>query len=185
MRIVLAITGATGAIYGVKLAEALFRNNVEVHLVVSRWGLETLKIELELEIEFLVPYVYKIYNPNEMTAAIASGSFPIDGMVVAPCSMKTLSAIVHGYSDNLIVRAADVALKERRPLILMTRETPCNTIHLKNMLEASSAGATIFPPMPAFYNHPQSIDDLVNHSVGRILDLLGISNELVRRWGTT
>lgn len=183
VKIVLGISGATGAIYGVRLLEELQLRGAEVHLVVSRWGEETIRLETGREITELEKLTAQKYDISNMGAAISSGSFPIDGTIIAPCSMKTLSAIAHGFSDNLIVRAADVALKEKRPLILMPRETPLTIIHLQNMLEVARAGATVMPPMPAYYNLPESLDDIVNHWVGRVLDHLGLKHDLVKRWG--
>jgi len=182
-RIVVAITGATGAIYGVRLLEALNSCSVEVHVVVSNWGIKTLELETNYTLDKIKELSHCFYDYKNVGAAIASGSFRTQGMVIIPCSMKTLSAISHGITDNLIVRAADVALKERRKLILVPRETPLNKIHLDNMQKASSAGAYIVPPMPAFYYKPKSIGDIVNHFVGRILDLFNLQHNLCKRWG--
>jgi len=183
MRIVLAITGATGAVYGTRMLEALHDCEVEVHLILSRWGEETVRMETGKSAAELEKLAFKRHEMTAMDASISSGSFPIDGMIIAPCSMKTLSAIAHGYLDNLIVRAADVSLKERRKLILMPRESPLNAIHLENMLKVTQAGAIVMPPMPAFYNNPQSLSDIIDHQVGRALDIFGINNQLVKRWG--
>lgn len=178
------MSGATGAIYGIRLLEALRQNpQVETHLVLSRWAEETITLETEYRVDQVRKLAHHCYNVTDVGAPIASGSFLAAGMVIIPCSMKTVAAVAHGYADNLIVRAADVMLKERRRLILVARETPLNEIHLQNMLRLTRAGAIIVPPVPAFYNHPQSIDDLVNHLVGRVLDLLDIPNSLSRRWG--
>lgn len=182
MRIVLAITGATGAVYGVRMLEALHQCGVEVHLIISEWGAETIRLETDRRIEDLAKMASRVYDCRNMGAPVASGSFIVDGTIIAPCSMKTLAAIAHGYADNLIARVADVALKERRKLLLMPRETPLNGIHLSNMLEVARLGAIIMPPMPAFYNHPKSIMDLVDHQVGKALDFFGIDNKLVKRW---
>lgn len=183
-RIIVAISGATGAIYGVRLLEALqSQNNCEVHLVMSPWAEKTIALETKHspdKVKKLATYFHEYRNQG---APIASGSFRVDGMVVAPCSMKTLSSIAHGYADNLIGRAADVMLKDRRRLILVPRETPLNEIHLENMLKLTRAGVIMAPPMPAFYNNPASLDDIINHQVSRILDLLQIENQLTRHWG--
>jgi 4-hydroxy-3-polyprenylbenzoate decarboxylase len=182
MRIVLGITGATGAIYGIKTLEALHDCGVEVHLIVSNWGAETIRLETRKSIGDLEQLAFKVYSPQALDAAVSSGSFPVDGTIIAPCSMKTVAAIAHGYSDNLIARVADVTLKERRKLVLMPRETPLNVIHLQNMLELAKIGAIIMPPMPAFYNHPETLTDIVEHQVGRVLDCFGIENRYVKRW---
>lgn len=183
-RIIVAITGATGAIYGIRLLEALQKcPEVETHLILSSWAEKTIALETSFTIESvrkMTHYCHDLYN---MEAPVASGSFQISGMVIIPCSMKTLAAIAHGLSENLIIRAADVMLKERKKLILVPRETPLNAIHLKNMLAVNQAGAYLIPPMPAFYNHPASINDLVNHLVGRVMDQFGLPHNLTRRWG--
>jgi 4-hydroxy-3-polyprenylbenzoate decarboxylase len=182
-RLIVAITGASGAVYGVRLLQAL-RDlpEVQTHLLVSAAG--WLNIEQELgrgrrEIEALADIVH---NVRDVGASIASGSFRSDGMVVAPCSMRTLAAIAHGMSDNLITRAADVVLKERRRLVLMVRETPLNLAHLRNMTAVTEMGGIVFPPVPAFYNRPQSVDELIDHTVGRVLDLLDVSQTLSPAW---
>ncbi|WP_371372868.1 UbiX family flavin prenyltransferase [Sporomusa aerivorans] len=182
MGIIVAITGATGAIYGVRLLEFLKRLTIESHLVVSQWAMETLRLETAYSFAELQTLVTHVYNNNELGAAIASGSFKTAGMVIAPCSMKTLAAVSCGFSTNLILRAADVTVKEGRKLILVTRETPLSSIHLENMLRLSRLGVVMMPPMPAFYNKPASIDDLVDQHAGRILDRLGIEHNFIQRW---
>ncbi|MBC3885584.1 UbiX family flavin prenyltransferase [Undibacterium griseum] len=182
-RLIIAITGATGAVYGVRLLEVL-RNlpQVETHLLISEAGLLNLRQELDLgrkEVEALADVVHHVKNVG---ASIASGSFQSDGMIIAPCSMKTLAAIAHGLSDNLITRAADVVLKERRRLVLMVRETPFNLAHLRNMTAVTEMGAIVFPPLPGFYHRPQSIIDMVDHTTGRVLDLFNIPHVLTPRW---
>ncbi|WP_374582668.1 UbiX family flavin prenyltransferase [Pseudoduganella sp.] len=182
-RLVIAITGATGAVYGVRLLQHL-RNipGVETHLVVSDAAVLTLHQETGLqrkEVEALADVVHK---QNNIGASIASGSFQADGMVIAPCSMKTLASVAHGLSDNLIARAADVMLKERRRLILMVRETPFNLAHLRNMTAVTEMGGIIFPPLPSFYHKPQSIDEMVDHTVARVIDLFGLCHNLAPRW---
>ena len=182
-RIIVAISGASGAVYGVRLLQVLRdAPGVESHLVVSSAGWRNVQEEHGLQradIEALADHVHDIAN---IGAAIASGSFQCNGMVVAPCSMRTLAAIAHGLSDNLITRAADVLLKERRRLVLMVRESPLSLIHLRNMVSATEAGAIICPPMPAFYLRPQSMDDIVDFSVARALDLLEVPHTLAARW---
>jgi len=183
-RIIVAISGASGAVYGVRLLQALrAQAQVQTHLVVSDAGWRNVQQELELpraDVENLADVVYPLHDVG---AAIASGSFPCDGMVVAPCSMRTLAALAHGLADNLITRAGDVMLKERRRLILMVRETPLNLAHLRNMTSVTEMGGIVFPPVPAFYLRPQSVDELVDHSVQRVLDLLGLPQADVPRWG--
>ncbi|QGZ40269.1 4-hydroxy-3-polyprenylbenzoate decarboxylase [Pseudoduganella flava] len=184
-RIVIAITGATGAIYGVRLLQVLQQiPGVETHLVISDAAVLTLHEETGLarrEVEALAHVVHKAHNVG---ASIASGSFQADAMVIAPCSMKTLAAVAHGLSDNLIARAADVTLKERRRLVLMVRETPFNLAHLRNMTAVTEMGGIVFPPLPAFYHKPQTIADLVDHTVARVLDLLNVewNGAEIPRW---
>ena len=182
MRLIVGMSGATGAIYGVRLLERLREAGVETHLVISRWGARTLLHETTWSRERVEALATASYAPADMGAVISSGSFRTDGMIIAPCSAKTLAAIAHGFGDNLIHRAADVALKERRRLVLAVREAPLSDIHLENMLKLSRAGAVILPPMPAFYNAPQTIDDVVDHTVARILDQFGIEVESAMRW---
>ena len=182
MRLIVALTGATGAMYGVRLLERLRDAGAETHLVISRWGARTLLHETPYTREQVEALATVSYQSNDMGAAISSGSYKTDGMVIAPCSAKTLAAIAHGFGENLVHRAADVALKERRRLVLAVREAPLSDIHLENMLRLSRSGAVILPPMPAFYNHPQTIDDIVDHTVGRILDQFGIEVSGATRW---
>jgi len=181
-RLIVGITGATGAVYGVRLLQALQGSDVETHLVVSRWGARTLVHETPHTLEEVRRMATRSWADNDQGAALSSGSFLTMGMVIAPCSMKTLSAIAHGQADDLIHRAADVVLKERRLLVLVVREAPFNEIHLENMLKLSRMGVVISPPVPAFYNHPESIDDLVDHTVSRLLDLFDIHLEATARW---
>ena len=182
MRLIVAITGATGAIYGVRLLQRLRDAGAETHLVISRWGARTLLHETTWSREQVEALASATYAPADMGAVISSGSFRTDGMIVAPCSAKSLASIAHGYGDNLVHRAADVVLKERRKLVLAVREAPLSEIHLENMLKLSRMGAVILPPMPAFYNHPQSVDDVVEHTVARILDQFGIDVPGSVRW---
>ncbi|MBK1683705.1 UbiX family flavin prenyltransferase [Rhodoferax fermentans] len=182
-RIVVAISGASGAVYGVRLLQLLRElGGVKTHLVVSDAGWLNLQQELDLpreQVEALADVVYPVRN---IGAALASGSFQCEGMVIAPCSMRTLAAVAHGLSDNLITRAADVMLKERRRLVLMVRETPLNLAHLRNMTSVTEMGGIVFPPVPAFYNKPQSIAELVDHTVSRVIDLLGLPQPNSPRW---
>nr|WP_315251953.1 UbiX family flavin prenyltransferase [uncultured Duganella sp.] len=182
-RIIIAITGATGAVYGVRLLQHLRNiNGVETHLLISDAAVLTLHQETGLqrrEVEALAHVVHKV---RDVGASIASGSFQSDGMVIAPCSMKTLASVAHGLSDNLIARAADVVLKERRRLVLMVRETPFNLAHLRNMTAVTEMGGVIFPPLPSFYHNPQSIDEMIDHTVARVIDLFGIEHALAPRW---
>ena len=182
MKIIVALTGATGAIYGVRLLERLREAGVETHLVISRWGARTLLHETPYSREHVESLATVSYAPADMGAVISSGSFQTDGMVVAPCSAKTLAAIAHGFGENLIHRAADVILKERRRLVLLVREAPLSDIHLENMLKLSRMGVQILPPMPAFYNHPATIDDIVDHTVSRVLDQFGLDAGGAERW---
>lgn len=182
-RIIVAITGATGAIYGVRLLERLGAvPGVETHLVLSDAASLTLHQEVGLQRRDVEARAHVVHRNRDIGASIASGSFQTDGMVIAPCSMKTLAAVAHGLSDNLIARAADVVLKERRRLILMVRETPFNLAHLRNMTSVTEMGGIVFPPLPSFYNRPATIDEMVDHTVARVMDLLGVANDLAPRW---
>lgn len=181
-RVIVGITGATGVIYGVRLLARLRDASVETHVVISRWGARTLQHETRYSREDVEALATVAYRPDDLGAAISSGSFHTDGMIVAPCSAKSLAAIAHGYGDNLIHRAADVVLKERRRLLLAVREAPMSEIHLENMLKLSRMGVVIFPPLPAFYNHPATIDALVDHVVARMLDQIGIRIPDAARW---
>ena len=181
-RLIIGMTGSTGAVFGVRLLEVLADADVETHLIVSKWAQQTIEHEISLSLEDLRALVTETYSPGDMGAKVSSGSFHTDGMVVVPCSMRSVAAIAHGNGDHLVHRAADVILKERRKLVLVARETPLNDIHLENLLKLSRMGVTILPPMPAFYNRPESLDDMINHIVMRILDQFDISRDLVKRW---
>lgn len=182
-RLIVAITGATGAIYGVRLLQVLRAiPEVETHLLVSDAGVLNLHQELDLGRKEVESLAHVVHNVRDIGASIASGSFQSAGMIVAPCSMKTLAVIAHGLSDNLISRAADVVLKERRRLVLMVRETPFNLAHLRNMTAVTEMGGIIFPPLPGFYQKPQSIEEMVDHTIGRVLDLFAIPHVLAPRW---
>lgn len=181
-RLIVAMTGATGAIFGVRLLQMLRETPIETHLVMSKWATRTLLHETDVTPEAVQALATRVHPLGDQGATISSGSFVTRGMVVVPCSMRSLAAIAHGAGDNLIHRAADVILKERRKLVLVTRESPLNDIHLENMLRLSRMGAVICPPMPAFYSRPQTIDDLVTHTVIRILDQFDIHLDSPRRW---
>jgi 4-hydroxy-3-polyprenylbenzoate decarboxylase len=184
-KLIVGMTGASGAIFGVRLLQVLAETDVEVHLVVSKWAQQTLEHETTLTLNDLRDLADVYYGPNDMGAAISSGSFMTDGMVIMPCSTRSVGAIAHGIGEHLVHRAADVILKERRKMVMVVRETPLNEIHLENMLKLSRMGVTILPPMPAFYNHPQSIDDMVNHIVARVLDQFSITADFAKRWDGT
>lgn len=181
-RMAVAITGATGAVFGVRMLERLAALDVETHLVISQWGRRTIEHETHCSVEDVRAMADVVHPIGDQGATMSSGSYRLDGMVVAPCSVRTMAAIAHGLADNLITRTADVVLKERGKLLLMVREAPLNDIHLQNMLTVSRAGAIVFPPMPAFYLRPTSIDDLVDHIVNRALDQLGLEPDGVPRW---
>jgi len=183
MGIILAITGASGAIYGIRILQELKKKGIESHLLISKWGKVTIETETEYTVEEVVKIADYYYNENNLAASISSGSFKCDGMVIAPCSMKTLAGIASGYTEDLIIRAADVTIKEKRKLVLMTRETPLNAIHLENMLKLCHIGAIITPPVPAFYTNPKTIDDIVNQTIGRVLDNFNINTDCLKRWG--
>ena len=183
-RIIVGISGASGAVYGIRLLEELKAAGAETFLVISRWGEYTIEQETKYSIDDVRGLAAYTYAADDMAAPVSSGSFPIDAMAVAPCSMKTLAGIATGFSEDLIMRAADVCLKERRPLILAVRETPFSKIHLENMLKATEAGAIIMPPMPAFYTNPGSVDDIVTQSVYRLMEKLGVDpGGRLKRWG--
>lgn len=183
MRLIVGISGASGVIYGIRLLEVLTTlSDVETHLVISSGGKLNIALETERQIKDVEALADVVHSDQNLAATIASGSFQTDGMIIVPCSMKTLSGVVNSYADNLIVRAADVVLKERRPLVLVPRETPLHVGHCRLMYEAAQMGAILVPPMPAFYNNPKNIDDIINQSVGRLLDLFKLDSGLVSRW---
>jgi 4-hydroxy-3-polyprenylbenzoate decarboxylase len=183
VRLILGITGATGAVFGVRLLERLkAMRNTETHLVLSRWARTSIELETGLSVREVNALADVTYAPDDQAAAISSGSFRTDGMVIAPCSMKTLAGIRAGYADGLIGRAADVVLKKHRPLVLVPRETPLSEIHLENMLALARLGVRIVPPMPAFYHRPSTVDDIVDHIITRVLDQLGLDVPDATRW---
>lgn len=183
MKIIIGITGATGFIYGYQLLKQLKELKVETHLIVSKSGELTQNIESEVTRSELRELAHAHHSINDVSAPIASGSYQTDGMIIAPCSMKTLAEVANGFSQNLISRAADVILKERKKLVLLTRETPLNLAHLENMRKVTEMGGIIAPPVPAFYNQPKTIDDLIAHTVGRTLDLFQLESRKLKRWG--
>lgn len=182
-RLTIGMTGATGAIYGVRILEVLRDTPVETHLIMSTWARKTIVAETGRKPDDILAMADFVYEEDNQAARLSSGSFLTGGMLIAPCSMKTLAAIANGYAENLVHRAADVALKEGRKLLLMVRESPLNVIHLENMLKLARIGVVIMPPVPAFYARPRSLDEMVDHTVGRALDHFGIELNLVRRWG--
>lgn len=183
MRIVIGVSGSTGAIYGVRLLEVLQNSpDVETHLVVSDPAKQTIAYETGWAVDDVLSMASVVYDYRDIGAAISSGSFPTDGMVIAPCSIKTLSSVANSYNDNLLSRAADVTLKERRKLVMVVRETPLHRGHLKLMLDVTENGGVILPPMPSFYHLPKTVDDIVNHTVQRVLDQFGIEKDLFQRW---
>lgn len=182
-RIIVGMTGATGSIFAIRLLQAVRdAGGIDTHLVVSKWGLCTMRHETSFSYEDLCRLATHVHPPTDLGASISSGSFLTDGMIIVPCSMRTLAAIASGVGDNLIHRAADVTLKERRRLVVAPRELPLNEIHIENMLRLTRAGAVIAPPMPAFYNAPQTLHDMVDHIVVRLLDPFGIHLDENRRW---
>jgi 4-hydroxy-3-polyprenylbenzoate decarboxylase len=180
--LIVGISGSSGSILGIKLLEFLWSANYETHLVISSPAEGIIPHETEYGVEDVKKLAAKVYDNKDFFAPVASGSFKTDGMVIIPCSMKTLAGIASGYSDNLMLRSADVCLKERRKLVLVTRETPLSLIHISNMKKVTKAGAVVLPPVLSFYSKPKTIDDMVNHTIGKVLDVLGIENELYERW---
>ena len=184
MRIVVGLAGSSGPIYGIRTLQALKEAGIETHLVVSDGAKRTVQLETSWTMDKIEALATVVYSNHELAASISSGSFPTDGMIVAPCSMKTLAVIAYSFSQDLLVRAADVTLKERRKLVLVPRETPLHLGHLRNMVRATEMGAVILPPVPAFYHQPKSVDDLIDQTVGKILDQFHIEHALFRRWQT-
>jgi len=183
MRLIVGISGASGVIYGIRLLEVLKGlKDVETHLIISNGGKLNISLETKKDLRQVEKLASFVHSDQNLAATIASGSYHTDGMIVAPCSMKTLSGIVNSYADSLMVRAADVVLKERRRLVLVPREMPLHEGHCRLLYDAAHMGAIIAPPMPAFYNEPATVDDIINHTVGRLLDLFGIDSGIVKRW---
>lgn len=183
MRLIVGITGATGAIYGIRLMEVLSGiSSVETHLVVSKVGGDNIESETGWTVDRVKALATRTYDVEDVGAPLASGSFKTDGMIIAPCTVKTMSALANSYTENLIIRAGDVTLKERRRLVVLFRETPLNLGHLRNMARVTEMGAIVLPPVPAFYHRPKSIQDIVDQTVGKVLDLFGVEHDLYRRW---
>jgi len=181
-KLIIGMTGSSGAIFGVRLLEVLADTSIETHLIVSKWAQRTLEHETSYTLDSLRELASETYSVGDMGAKVSSGSFHTDGMVIVPCSMRSVASIAHGLGDHLVHRAADVILKERRKLVVVPRELPLSTLHLENLLKLSKMEVTILPPMPAFYNHPKSLNDMVDHIVMRILDQFDVARELVSRW---
>ena len=181
-RLIIGMTGSTGAIFGVRFLDALKGSDVETHLIISKWAQRTIEHETNYSIEQVRALASVVHSQGDMGATISSGSFLTEGMVVIPCSVRTLAGIANGYGEHLVHRAADVILKERRRLVLVVRETPLSEVHLENMLKLARMGVILLPPMPAFYSHPQTIDDIVNHIVARVLDQFKIEAPFAKRW---
>jgi len=184
-RVIIAIAGASGVIYGVRMLEVLRDTNYETHLIISDAGKLNIKIETSYSPEEVIAMADVVHDHKDMAAPLASGSFPVGAMVVVPCTIKTLSGIANSYNENLIVRTADAALKEKRKLVLVVRETPLHKGHLRLMTMAADMGAHILPPVPSFYHFPKTIDDIINQTIGKILDYIGIEHNLFKRWGET
>ncbi|NND87439.1 MAG: UbiX family flavin prenyltransferase [Nitrosopumilus sp.] len=184
MKLIIGITGSTGVIYGIRMLETLKKLNIETHLIMSEWATKCIAMETEHSIEYVKSIASTVSDEKNMASSVSSGTHRIDGMIVAPCTMKTLSSIANGYDDTLISRAAGVTIKESRKLILMVRETPMSAIHLENMLKLSRLGIVILPPVTEFYTNPKSIDDIINHGVGKCLDQFDIEHNLSPRWGS-
>ncbi|RJX28259.1 MAG: UbiX family flavin prenyltransferase [Dethiobacter sp.] len=182
MRLVVGISGATGAIYGIRVLEVLHMHGVETHLILSDAGKRTIELETDYDLKTIENLAAEVHNIKNVGASIASGSFKIDGMIIAPCSIKSLSAIANSYNENLLIRSADVTLKERRKLVLVVRETPLHLGHLQLMTMVASMGGILLPPMPAFYNLPRTIEDIIDQTVGKVLDQFGLEHTLFHRW---
>jgi gallate decarboxylase subunit B len=182
--VLIGITGASGALYGIRLLEVLKeKSKIDVHLILSEWANETIRIETSYTSEQVISMADTVYDNHDMASAVSSGSFPMEGMIIIPASMKTVAGIACGFSSNLILRAADVTIKEQRKLILVPRETPLSVIHLENLLKLARHGVSIIPAVPGFYSQPKTIADLVDHTVGKVLDQFGIEHKLFQRWG--
>ena len=181
-RLIIGMTGSTGAIFGIRMLEALKHTDVETHLIISKWAQRTIEHETRHTLEQVRAMATVVHSQGDMGASISSGSFLTEGMVVIPCSVRTLGGIANGYGEHLVHRAADVILKERRKLVLVVRETPLSEVHLENMLRLARMGVVMLPPMPAFYNHPKTVEDVIDHIVMRVLDQFGIETPFAKRW---
>lgn len=182
-RILIGITGASGVIYGIEMLKELTKTDLETHLIISESGRKNIAIETGYSLKTIESMAYKIYDNNDLAAPPASGSFLTEGMIVAPCTIKTLSGIANSYSESLMVRAADVTLKEKRKLVLLVRETPLHKGHIRLMGMAADMGAHILPPIPSFYHHPRTIEDIIHQTIGKVFDYFGITHNLFERWG--
>ncbi len=182
-RIIIGITGSSGVIYGIEILKELAKRDWETHLIISEPGKKNVLLETEYSVKDVESMAHKVYDDDDLGAPLASGSFLTSGMIVAPCTIKTLSGIANSYTENLLVRAADVTLKEKRKLVLLVREAPLHKGHLKLMYRAADMGAHILPPIPSFYHHPKTIDDIVHQIVGKVFDYFGIEHDLFERWG--
>ena len=185
MRLVIGITGSTGIIYGIRALEVLKKSKIETHLIITEWAKKCLALETKYDFKYVKSLANSYSDDSNMAASVSSGTYKTDGMIVIPCSMKTLSSVANGYDETLVARAASVTIKESRKLVLVTRETPLTSINLENMLKLAKIGVVILPPIPGFYNKPKTIDDLVNHTVGKCLDQFNIEHKLFKRWKTT
>lgn len=183
MRLIIAITGASGVIYGIRVLEVLKKLKVDTHLIITEWGAKNIEIETDSTVDYVKSLATRFYEEDNMAAPISSGSFKVDGMIVIPCSTKTLASIANALDDSLVSRAASVCIKEQRKLVLVPREAPLSKIHLENMTKLASTNAVILPAMPGFYHKPKTIDDLINHLVGKTLDQFNIEHNLFKRWG--
>jgi len=183
LKLIIGMTGSTGIIYGVRTLEILKKKNIQTHLIISEWAKKCLTMESDFKLDYVKSLASTVSDETNMAASISSGTHRTDGMIVIPCSMKTLSSIANGYDETLVARAAGVTLKESRKLILVTRETPLTAINLENMLKLARLGVVILPPVPGFYTKPKTIDEIVNHTVGKCLDQFNIEHDLYKRWG--
>jgi 4-hydroxy-3-polyprenylbenzoate decarboxylase len=183
LRLIIAITGASGVIYGIRVLEVLKKLKVDTHLIITEWGAKNIEIETDSTVDYVKSLATRFYEENNMAAPISSGSFKVDGMIVIPCSTKTLASIANALDDSLVSRAASVCIKEQRKLVLVPREAPLSKIHLENMTKLASTSAVILPAMPGFYHKPKTMDDLINHLVGKALDQFNIEHNLFKRWG--
>jgi 4-hydroxy-3-polyprenylbenzoate decarboxylase len=183
LRLIIAITGASGVIYGIRVLEVLKKLKVDTHLIITEWGAKNIEIETDSTVDYVKSLATRSYEENNMAAPISSGSFKVDGMIVIPCSTKTLASIANALDDSLVSRAASVCIKEQRKLVLVPREAPLSKIHLENMTKLASTSAVILPAMPGFYHKPKTMDDLINHLVGKALDQFNIEHNLFKRWG--
>jgi len=185
MRLIVGITGSSGIVYGVRILEVLKRYNVDVHLIMTEWAKKCLALETDFDLKYVKSLAKDYSEDSNMAASVSSGTHKTDGMIIIPCSMKTLSSIANGYEETLVARAAGVTIKESRKLVIVPRETPLTSIHLENMLKLARIGIVILPAMPGFYNKPKKVEDLLDHIVGKCLDQFGIEHDLFKRWGSS